>query len=75
MRGALIDGEVVRNIRISRGLPQKTLAALAECDVKTIRHAEQGQRLDLATVKRIARALQTELGRIVVDEEPDAINY
>jgi transcriptional regulator with XRE-family HTH domain len=57
MRGANADGDRIRNLRRSLGLTQDELARRAECDVKTIRKAEKDGRVDLATLRRIAAAL------------------
>jgi ketosteroid isomerase-like protein len=43
-------------------LTQDSLALRAHCDVKTIRNAEKGVRLDASTLKRIADALGRPLG-------------
>lgn len=51
--------------RVEPGLTQEQLAALADVDVKTVRKAEQGKRLDLGTLTRLAFALDTELNRVI----------
>jgi transcriptional regulator with XRE-family HTH domain len=65
MRGAKSNREQIRAARISRGLTQEQLAALAELDVKTVRKAEQGKRLDLGSLTRLAHALQSDLSRLI----------
>lgn len=65
MRGVVSHGERIRNARIAHGLTQEQLAARADVDVKTIRKAEQGKRLDVDTLARLARALQIEVGEVV----------
>src|SRR5262245_52335069 len=65
MRGALADGQRVTATRVARGHTQEQLAALAELDVKTVRKAEQGKRLDIETLSRLAAALDVELNRLV----------
>jgi ketosteroid isomerase-like protein len=65
MRGVFADGASIRSVRIDRGLTQERLADLAELDVKTVRKAERGCRLDLSTLGRLARALETVTGRLV----------
>lgn len=71
MRGAFADGETLRSIRIDRGLTQEGLADLAGLDVKTVRKAERGRRLDLATLGRLARALETVTSRLVRRDVPE----
>lgn len=66
MRGAEANGSELQTARLGRGLTQEQLAALAGVDVKTVRKAEQGKRLDLDTLTRLAFALQTELQRLLV---------
>ena len=66
MRGALANGEQLQAARLGRGLTQEQLAALAEVDVKTVRKAEQGKRLDLGTLTQLAFSLDVELNQIIV---------
>ncbi len=56
-RGTLTNGEKIISSRKSLGLTQEQLAAKADIDVKTIRNAESGKRLDLSTIQRVARCL------------------
>lgn len=65
MRGTIADGPALRAARTSRGLTQEQLAARAQIDVKTVRKAEQGKRLDLGTLTQIAFALDVELNQII----------
>lgn len=65
MRGVFVDGAGIRSVRIDRGLTQEELAGLAELDVKTVRKAERGGRLDLSTLDQLARALETATSRLV----------
>src|SRR6516165_9820252 len=65
MRGAKSNGEQIRAARFGRGFTQEQLAALAELDVKTVRKAEQGRRLDLGSLTRLAHALQSDLSRLI----------
>ena len=65
MRGALANGEELQGARLRCGFTQEELAKLAYLDVKTVRKAERGMRLDLDTLTRLAFALQTELIRII----------
>ncbi len=69
MRGVLAHGVEIITARNARGWTQKQLAAAAEWMVKTIRKAEQGQRIDLRTLNRFAEALQLHVSRLIVDEE------
>ena len=65
MRGVTANGEVIRAERIARGLTQEKLATLAGLDVKTVRKAEHGKRLDATTLAHIAKALRVELSRLI----------
>jgi transcriptional regulator with XRE-family HTH domain len=65
MRGAIAEGERIRTTRISRGLTQEQLAARADMDVKTVRKAEQGKRLDAGTLSRLAIALGVQVQTLV----------
>jgi transcriptional regulator with XRE-family HTH domain len=65
MRGAIANGAQIRAARLSRGLTQEQLAVMAELDVKTVRKAERGKRLDLGPISRLAHALQIELSRLI----------
>lgn len=58
MRGITANGNQIRELRKSFGFTQEELAKRASCDVKTIRKAEKGGRVDLRTLSRIATALQ-----------------
>jgi transcriptional regulator with XRE-family HTH domain len=74
MRGVLANGDLIRHVRNLKGMTQEALAAAAPCDVKTIRKAEKGDRLDIVTVKRISRALGAEFGEVVtVFDKADAV--
>lgn len=68
MRGVLANGNVLSSWRASRGLTQEQLAAMADCDVKTVRKAEHGQRIDLRTARQIASALGADLSDCVFAE-------
>jgi transcriptional regulator with XRE-family HTH domain len=65
MRGAIADGDWIRATRISRGLTQEQLAVRADLDVKTVRKAEQGKRLDAGTLARLALALGVNVQSLV----------
>jgi transcriptional regulator with XRE-family HTH domain len=57
MRGVIPDGSKLRDLRRSAGWTQEQLASLAECDVKTLRAAEQSRRVDLSTLTQLAARL------------------
>jgi transcriptional regulator with XRE-family HTH domain len=65
MRGVFADGESLRSVRVHQGLTQEGLADLAGLDVKTVRKAERGGRLDVSTLGRLADALETGTGDLV----------
>ena len=58
LRGLSIDGASLRKQRQISGLTQEKLSRLADCDTRTIRNAEKGQNLDLATIENIAKAIK-----------------
>ncbi len=60
MRGILPQGEKILSARVAAGITQRELAVLTKLDIKTIRKAEQGIRLDIASLARIAEVLQME---------------
>lgn len=66
MRGLRVDGETVRHRRSELALTQESLAGLVGCDIKTIRNAEKGNRLDATTVRRLADVLGQSLADLVV---------
>lgn len=68
MRGLAVNGPTLRAARMARGLTQEALAHQANCDVKTIRNAERGLRVDAATVKKIADVLRQPLSTIIASE-------
>jgi hypothetical protein len=57
LRGIQTNGVSIYRVRRLRGMTQEMLAAAAACDEKTIRRAEKSCRLDIATLRRIAEAL------------------
>ena len=67
MRGQTPHGTRIRRLRKTLGLTQEGLASNANCDVKTVRNAEAGRRLDLSTLNRIAAALSVEVGELLLD--------
>ena len=50
MRGKPVHGDRIHNLRKAHGMTQEQLADSAGLDVKTVRKAEQGRRLDLGTI-------------------------
>jgi transcriptional regulator with XRE-family HTH domain len=72
MRGAAADGGSIQSLRRARGLTQEELAKRAVCDVKTVRKAEKNGRLDLATLHRLAAALDVSTPQITrsADDSP-----
>ena len=65
MRGAISSGEKIVMLRTAAGLTQEELAAQCECDTKTLRSAEHSRRVDLETLRRIARRLGVDFREIV----------
>ncbi len=72
MRGTFADGQQLVAARQARGLTQEQLATKAGLDVKTVRKAEQGKRLDITTLSRLAVALDVELYRLVQGSQFEA---
>lgn len=72
MRGVVVCGEEVLAARLQQGLTQVDLAKLANLDVKTVRKAEQGKRLDLLPLSRLAGALKADVKRFIVPDDADA---
>jgi transcriptional regulator with XRE-family HTH domain len=71
MRGVQTNGEAVKLARLRRGMNQDDVAHQADLDVKTVRKAEQGKRLDIPTVARIAQVLNVDLlSLITLSNEP-----
>jgi len=72
MRGIQLHGPAIKQQRKSLGLTQQRLAFQAECDTKTIRKAENSQRVDVDTALRIAAALGVAIGDLVA---PSSIEH
>jgi transcriptional regulator with XRE-family HTH domain len=74
-RGVAANGASIRQARRLGGLTQEALATAAKCDEKTIRRAERSCRLDIATLLRIADALEVPYCSVVVlrpqEDRPD----
>jgi transcriptional regulator with XRE-family HTH domain len=56
-------------MRRLRGLTQEALADAADCDIMTVYRAETGARLDMATLARLADALDVPYRRVVKANE------
>jgi transcriptional regulator with XRE-family HTH domain len=65
MRGKPVHGDRILGLRKAQGLTQEQLAEQAGLDVKTVRKAEQGKRLDLGTITKLCFVLQTELRHLI----------
>ena len=68
MRGVQSNGAVIRKARKQRGMTQSELAIMADLDVKTVRKAEKGLRVDLSVVTAIARTLNVDVSAIIAVE-------
>jgi transcriptional regulator with XRE-family HTH domain len=66
MRGVQANGEQIQATRLERGLTVEQLASLAGVDVKTVRKAERGQRVDLSTLTRISFSLDVDVRSLLV---------
>jgi DNA-binding XRE family transcriptional regulator len=71
MRGVPANGVYIKERRRSRGLTQDSLANAARCDIKTVYRAERGAYLDIATLKRLAAALQVPYRRVIHAQEDE----
>jgi transcriptional regulator with XRE-family HTH domain len=71
MRGATANRDQLHAARVSRGLTQEQLATLAGVDVKTVRKAEQGKRLDVGSLVRLALALDTNVHNVIQGAQSD----
>jgi transcriptional regulator with XRE-family HTH domain len=68
MRGVRINSAIVRALRSGCAMTQDELAARAGVDVRTIRHAEYGnKKLDYRTVMAIANALGCESRELTIN--------
>jgi transcriptional regulator with XRE-family HTH domain len=65
MRGKPVHGDRVRDLRKAQGMTQEQLAEKAGLDVKTVRKAEQGRRLDLGTITKLCFVLKTDLRHLI----------
>lgn len=65
LRGVEAHGAFICQARRLLGLTQEALATAANCDVRTIRRAENNGRLDIATLVRMASALRAPYEKIV----------
>ncbi|MGC3967400.1 MAG: nuclear transport factor 2 family protein [Pirellulales bacterium] len=64
-RGAAVNSAKLIDAHTRLGLHQKGLSELARIDVKTVRKAERGQRIDIAPLTRLAYALNVDLRELV----------
>jgi DNA-binding XRE family transcriptional regulator len=69
MRGVPANGAYIKEKRRERGLTQEALADAAGCDIKTVYRAESGDRLDMATLARLAGALRVPYRKVVKTNE------
>ena len=67
MRGVEPRGEVICGLRKERGWTQRKLAALARCDVKTLRRAEKNLKVDAFIVQALAAVLNVDFAELVVN--------
>jgi transcriptional regulator with XRE-family HTH domain len=65
MRGKPVHGDRIHDLRKAHGMTQEQLADCAGLDVKTVRKAEQGKRLDLGTITKLCFVLQTDLLHLI----------
>ncbi len=65
-RGLLANGPQIRRLRKASGLSQEALAIAVGCDVKTIHHAERGQRVHAETLVKLADTLRVDLSTIQI---------
>jgi transcriptional regulator with XRE-family HTH domain len=70
-RGIVAKGEAIVALRKAAGLTQEKLAAECDSDVKTVRTAERGKPVDVATLRRISARLGIELRELFADNSPD----
>ncbi|KAA1260455.1 SnoaL-like domain protein [Rubripirellula obstinata] len=69
MRGVHPDGEKIRLARSAASMTQEEVAGIAQCNVKTIRKAEQGtNRLDLRVIAAIASAFETTVSQLTIPD-------
>lgn len=67
MRGAQVDGHVIKQLRKTKGWTQEQLAQDCECSVRTVRNIEQSEkRIDVATLVRVADALEVTVADLTV---------
>jgi transcriptional regulator with XRE-family HTH domain len=65
MRGVPANGAHIKESRRILGMTQEALADAARCDIKTVYHAENNARLDMATLTRLAHALRVPYRRVI----------
>lgn len=82
MRGAQLNAEALRSLRIRLGLTQEQLASKAEIDVTTLRRMEKGLKaFDVQTISAVAASLGCHVSRLIMPnptkpgaESPEEIN-
>ena len=69
MRGAQVNAEALRSLRIHLGLTQEQLASKAEIDVTTLRRMEKGLKaFDVQTISAVAASLGCHVSRLIVPD-------
>jgi ketosteroid isomerase-like protein len=82
MRGAQVNAEALRSLRVNLGLTQEQLASRAEIDVTTLRRMEKGLKaFDIPTISAVAASLGCHVSRLVIPspsthaaDSPEEIN-
>jgi transcriptional regulator with XRE-family HTH domain len=62
-----VRGETLKNLRVKKGWPVRELAKKAGCSKETIENAERGRPVYLATLAKIARALDVAVDALLAD--------
>ena len=70
-RGIKTNGESIRKHRKALGLTQEQLAARCDCSTRTIRSAENGSRVDMTTLSRLANAFAVSIHSLSLDVTDD----
>jgi transcriptional regulator with XRE-family HTH domain len=67
MRGIIVDGRRLREIRAAAGMTQRELATLAGVAERTVRHAEAGRRVRADFLSYLAKSLGVALSELAGD--------